>query len=213
MKKTIRVFLICEFSLQRDGFKQLLLENKEIKSIGEAQSKYMLKEQINDFNANLIIINLDDNEKELNELCKDIHNYFPEIPILLINNIDTNISLPEAIISGVRGILWKENTKEDLFHAIHMLNSGKLYFESPYNCKISCMVSGKLNPCEHKKTELSNRELEVLKLISKGMSFKEIGKILFISPRTVESHKNNIMEKLDIRNTAELLKYSIINNC
>jgi DNA-binding NarL/FixJ family response regulator len=124
------------------------------------------------------------------------------------------ISLAELIVSGVRGVIWEANSDTDLVDVIRCVASGSLFFEDPKNCRINCHMSTKI--CDNLKLDnlnhvLSEREMEVLKLISKGLSYKEIADQLFISSRTVESHKNNMMVKLNVKNKNELIRYAIEN--
>ena len=123
-------------------------------------------------------------------------------------------SLAELIVSGVRGVLWEENSEYDLSDVIRCVASGSLYFENPQNCRIDCHLSQKI--CDNLKVEdfnhlLSAREREVLGLIAKGFTYKEIASQLYISSRTVESHKNNILTKLNLRTKFELVRYAIEN--
>ena len=124
------------------------------------------------------------------------------------------ISLAELIVSGARGVIWKENSDDDLIEVIRCVASGSLYFEDPENCRINCHLSSKT--CNDLKeivlsSKLSVREIEILKLIALGLSYVGIGNRLNISNRTVESHKNNILAKLNLKNKNELIRYAIDN--
>jgi len=122
------------------------------------------------------------------------------------------ISLAELIVNGVRGVIWKDNSDDDLLEIIRCVAQGSLYFEDPDNCRVNCHLSNKT--CNNLKDialsqKLTDRENEILQLISKGSSYKKIAEQLCISHRTVESHKNNILTKLNLKNKSELIRFAI----
>ena len=119
--------------------------------------------------------------------------------------------LHHSISAGAQGYLLKEDADEELFSAIEMIQRGRIYI-SPFLSEESRedwakAVRGKWNPSFAES--LTSREREVLKLIAEGKSNKEIGSLLFISFRTVERHRANIMVKLNVKKTADLVKYAL----
>jgi len=213
--ETIKIVIACEFVLFRKGLRILIGIDERFEIVSEASNVDELENSIVQWNPNLIVVNLVSTNHSVNTLCKSIHDKFPKIPILLFLEEGVDISIPEAIVNGVRGIIWKENSKDELIEAIETLSHGGLFFENPDNCTMNCKLSHKIQkpqPPVNISNILSHREIEVLRLISKGLSYKNIAAQLFISPRTVESHKNKIMEKLQLSSTNEIIRYAIINN-
>ncbi|MBN1821165.1 MAG: response regulator transcription factor [Prolixibacteraceae bacterium] len=194
----------------------MLIEiDKRIQVINETNNIGDLFEVLQNRNTDLIVLNVKESQEQVNSICKNIHLKYPKIPILLfLDSCTIEVSIPEVVINGVRGIIWKENTKDELIEAIIRLSQGGLFFEDPENCRFNCHISQKLKKVQDVKNTdcLTIRELEVLKLIAEGLRYKDIADKLFISIRTVETHKNNIMKKLQFQNVNELIKYAIVNN-
>jgi DNA-binding NarL/FixJ family response regulator len=209
---TIHILIACEFVILRNGIKLLIEKEEGFKIIGEANDINDVFHLLHEATPDIVIINLNLEADSLDSLCKNVHDKYPKLPILLFMKDSMEISLAELIVSGVRGVIWEENSEDKLAEVIRCVASGNLYFEDPKNCRINCHLSHKI--CEIPKLDnlnhvLSEREHEILKLISNGLSYKEIAAQLFISSRTVESHKNNMMVKLNVKNKNELIRYAI----
>jgi len=136
----------------------------------------------------------------------------PEVRILVLTMHKDQEYLHQAITAGAEGYLLKEDADAELFSAIDRVRRGRIYV-SP---KLSEGVTEdwvKMSRGDHKPSfepeKLTTREREVVKLIAEGKSSKEVGDLLFISVRTVEHHRANIMEKLNLKNTADLVKYAV----
>ncbi len=211
----MKLLLLNEFALIQKGLALIIDQEPKFSIVGKALNTDELLRLVRKKDTDIIIINLSLPSANINSICKRIYSSHPKIPILLLLDCSTNINIPEAIVNGVRGIIWKENSEEELVEAIKKVGSGGLFFENPENCRLNCRVSEKLKKNKEDKNIkqiLSNREIEVLNLFADGLSYKEIANTLNISPRTVETHKNNIQSKLTISTTAELIRYAINNN-
>lgn len=180
----------------------------EAKNVSEIFS--MLQKRV----PQILIINLNLDSEPLNSLCINIQSKHPNLPVLLFIEETMQVSLAELIVNGVRGVIWKDNSGDDLLEIIRCVAKGSLYFADPENCKVNCHLSNKT--CNNLKhialhNTLTPREIEILQLISKGLSYKQIAEQLSISRRTVESHKYNILTKLSLKNKVELIRYAIDN--
>jgi DNA-binding NarL/FixJ family response regulator len=111
--------------------------------------------------------------------------------------------------AGALGYILKESNKTDLIEAVKSVASGKKYYSNEVSVTL---INSLMTGSQNKDKELSERELEVLTYIASGNTNNEIGEKLFISGRTVETHRRNILSKLDVKNTAEMIKYAIKNN-
>lgn len=212
--KKIHILIASDFSVFRMGIKSLLEKECTFSISGEANNLNEIFNKVSINVPDVIILNFDLQPDSLISLCHNIHLKYPKLPILIYLNEKMDVSIADLIISGVRGIIWKENNSNEFIEAIQCLANGGSFFEDPKNCKINCHMSHKL--CEHKDINhlielLTNREKDVLKLIGRGLAYKEIAKELEISSRTVESHKNHIMSKLHLINKYELIRFSIEN--
>jgi len=144
------------------------------------------------------------------EATREIKMIYPDMKVLILTMHKNKEYLYHAISAGAEGYLLKEDADTELFSAIKTIRQGGIYISPLLSEELTddlvqiCRGSGKpsFDP-------LTTREREVLKLIAEGKSNKEIANLLFISVRTVQCHRANIMEKLNLKKTADLVKYAI----
>ncbi|MEI8202240.1 MAG: response regulator transcription factor [Bacteroidota bacterium] len=213
--KKIKIILVDDHQIVRDGIKSLLTGLDDIEIIGEAaDSKELfgfIKQNVPD------IIVLDISLKGLSglEITKIISEEYPGIHVLILSMYTNEEYVYTAIKNGAKGYLPKNTTRKELVDAIHAINRGEEFFSEQISNIIlkSYIRSIKGNNPQSEKPEskLTQRETEILKYFAKGVTNQEIAEKLFISIRTVESHKNHIMQKLELKTTMDLLKFAIKN--
>ena len=148
------------------------------------------------------------------ELTKELSKSHPDIFILILSMYTHEDFVLNALKAGARGYLPKNTTRKELLNAIHTIISGEEYFNEQISKLImkSVVKSAKAEQNrEVGKDDLTKREIEIIKLFAEGLSNQDIADKLFISVRTVESHKNHIMQKLGLKNNIDLIKYCIRN--
>ena len=210
----IKVVIASEFSIFRKGVALLLEKEKQFVVAGEATGVNDIFKTVKESSADILIINLNVPIESINSLCQNIFEKFPKLPILLFMEQSFEFSVADLIISGVRGIIWKENSEDEFTQAIKSVAAGRSFFEDPQNCRINCHFSHRnceVGDQEKADSILTEREIEVLRLISSGFTYKEIAARLNISSRTVEAHKNHMITKLDLSNKNELVVYALEN--
>lgn len=179
--------------------------------IGDAESGEDAIKKVDDDVPDVVL--LDINMPGMNgiETAKQIISDYPDIKIIMLSMDVTQDHISEAIKAGVAGYLAKDTKKDLLAEAIRKVMGGEQYFGE----KVSQVIfkgfykqsKGERAASENK--DLSKREIEVLRQIASGLSNREIADKLFISIRTVDAHRNHIMQKLNIKSTAQLVKYAI----
>ena len=184
------------------GLKSLLNACDEMEVIAEGISPETLAMHLYHKTPDIILINMLHCNNAGIRTVKRIKKYFPDVPLLLITSKDFTDCFTDYINLGARGFVFSDDSVETLIESIKQLCIGKIYFQETQANNISL---------ENRKNILTDRELDVLKLFCNGLTYKEIGKTLYISPRTVESHKKNILVKLKISSTAEMVKYATRN--
>jgi DNA-binding NarL/FixJ family response regulator len=215
MQKKIKVTIVDDHGLLRQGMISLLQEAPDIEVIGSVSSG---EEAVNLPEASLPDVFLMDivmRGMTGIEATRWIKEQNPSIKVILISSEVSKDFIAAGIKSGIDGYLPKDIGKEDLLSAIRSVVKGDRYF----NEEVKSLVfqdfyqqkrEGKGLPVK-RSNELTKRENEVLALIAGGKSLKQIADDLFISVKTVESHKLNIQDKLGLANTAQLVKYAIEN--
>ncbi len=164
-------------------------------------------------NANIIITDIEI-KRSGPDAIKFLHNKFPHIKILILTNRIKEVEIFSSLKAGATAFIDKKTTDAKQLHqALKATSESEEFFSEPVaNLIIQNYVKNIRQGeeiSEKKPRNLTRREIQILKLISEGLTNKQIADGLFISVRTVETHKNNIMQKLGLKNTAELIKFAI----
>jgi DNA-binding NarL/FixJ family response regulator len=200
-----RIVLADDHSLLREAIKKSIAEIPDLRVVGEAGDGLELLELLKRSVPDLII--LDISMPRFNGIlaAAEIKKRYPTVKILILTMIKIRELLHRALKIGVNGYLLKENVFSDLIAAIRTIQKGGTYLSSLISDQIAEIMADKNKP----ETPLTKREFSVLQLLSEGKSSREIAELLFISIHTVNSHRSNIMRKLNLRKTADLVKYAI----
>lgn len=216
MKDKIKVAIIDDHRLLRQGIHSMLDGVDEIEIVGTAASGEEAVTLLSTVSPQLFLMDIVMRGMTGIEATRWIKEQSPATKVILISSEVSKEYIGAGIKAGANGYLPKDCSRETLIEAIHTVCDGKNYF-SP---EITALVfqdfylkekEGKGLP-RKKTTELSKREEEVLVHIASGKSLREIADELFISVKTVETHKQHIQEKLGLKNTAQLVKYAIEKN-
>lgn len=215
MNNAIDLIIVDDHQIVIDGLRAMLLLNKSFKIIGTAQSATQLWELLQQKKPRVLLLDINLPEMSGIEIAKEIliHQQLDLYVLILTGNTERKYIL-EAVEVGVHGFLPKESPKEELIKAIQMVARGEYYFGQSIAPIVYEAFARQRSGKEIMTTPavLTERELEVMKGFANGQTYKEIGADLFISPRTVETHKKNIFRKLQFENQADLIKYAIKND-
>ncbi|KFF15681.1 response regulator transcription factor [Flavobacterium hydatis] len=215
MKTTVKIILVDDEILFRKGILFLLEREENLEVIFEASDGTELISFLERSSDQPDIIIIDLKMPILNgvESTKIIHRKFPEVKVIALTSYDTKSFVANMIQVGAVSYLIKNATPKDLIFTINEVNTRGYY----YNDRVLKIIheiakAGKNTRCNLDTNFLSTREIEVLRLICLQKSTAEIAEELFISPRTVEGHRNNLLLKTESRNTAGLVVYAIQND-
>ena len=211
----IKTLLVDDHRILRDGIASILASLPDIEVVGGLGSGEELINEFDRFNPDVILMDIvmqGMNGLEATRWVKEQGN----CKVIIISSEIKKDFISLGIKCGIDGYLPKNVDKDTLIAAIRTVHSGGKFFnEAISNLIFEDFYKGQQgNEGKPKKLspDLTKRENEVLKLISSGKNNQEVADMLFISTKTVETHKANILEKLGLRNTAELVKYAIKNN-
>ena len=210
----IKIILTDDHQIVRDCIKAMLSDMPGIQIIAQAGSGKELFDLLRTNNADVIILDIELPDMSGIDICRQIVAVYPEIRILILSMYTGEEFIFKAISEGAKGYLPKNTNREELVEAIRAVAENREYF-SPVISEImlkSYIQKAKSKNADYRDmTELSKREIEVLRMLAEGYPNTEIAEKLFISIRTVESHKSHIMQKLEIHTTVELVKFAIRN--
>ncbi|MBP1731451.1 MAG: DNA-binding response regulator [Deltaproteobacteria bacterium] len=198
--------------LVRQGLKRILGGTKDLEVIGEAGDGLELLDLVNHSDPDMIILDVSMPKLRGIEAIHEIRTMRPEVSILMLTMHKDKEYLYLALSAGAKGYLLKEDADRDLFSAIQRIRQGKTYVSPNLSEELfdDLVQIGKGEGKPFSEIDpLTTREREVVKLIAEGKSSKEIADLLSISARTVDSHRANIMEKLNLKKAADLVKYAI----
>jgi DNA-binding NarL/FixJ family response regulator len=214
MENMVNIILADDHKIIRDGIKAFLRDDSEIKVVGEASNGNELLQTLNEVKPDVVLMDINMPEMDGFEATKAIKAQFPDVKVLILSMLDHEKYVQKMMDAGAMGYTLKNTGKDELLYAIKMVAEGNkfictdvaLSFLNKLQHNAPAIVT---QPFGKKASDLSAREIEVLKLIAEGMTNAEIADKLFTSKRTIESHRQNIIEKTQVKNTAALIKYAL----
>ncbi|MFA9390015.1 MAG: DNA-binding response regulator [Prolixibacteraceae bacterium] len=212
----INIGIFDEHRLSLDGASKLLSDVEELKVAFICDEKVQLKAKMKSNPIHLLLLSMYDcSIKSLNLIVQLAVNY-PKTKILIISIINSEEMILKTIKAGAKGFLGKESDFNDLIEAIFTLRNGHDYYsKSITHLLLNRYIKNLKEDDVTQKSELStlsSRQVEIVKFWGNSFTNQEIADKLFISVRTVESHKNHIMQKLNLKSTVDLVKFGIKNN-
>ncbi|WP_372648714.1 LuxR C-terminal-related transcriptional regulator [Draconibacterium sp.] len=208
-----RIAILEQFNLFGSGIKSILEEADQFNVVIQADSVNKLLAGKGMEKPDVIIFDIIHDDNSGIKVLKRINRTFTGVPVLLIVSNHYADCFEEYIRLGVKGFIFHNSSGKELIKAIKKLKNGEEYFAMKvWDIFRSTIRARKAKAKNIESNKLTEREMTVLKLFTKGLSYKEIGVDLNISPRTVETHKRNILAKLKIRSTADMIKYAYRNN-
>jgi DNA-binding NarL/FixJ family response regulator len=211
----INVLVVDDHKIVRDGILSLLQDEPDILVISQAENGKDALEKIPKVSPHLVLIDISMPVMNGIDCAREITKKYPEIKVLALTMLNELEHIKNMLSAGAMGYLLKNSGKEELVTAIKTVIAGQNYFSTEVKDMIMMeMVKKKSSPGKiiGEKVPLTSRELDVLELILKEFTNQEIAVKLFISVRTVDAHRRNLLEKTGARNTAGLVKFALENH-
>ncbi len=207
------ILLADDHVMFRRGIRRIIQSIPDVEVVGEASDGFELLELLKKSKPDLVVMDISMPYLRGLEATREIKLISPEIKVLILTMHKDKEYLFHALTAGAEGYLLKEDADSELLTAIATLRKGGTYISPLLSPQLADLFLEKSRPGGEQMTapaeHLTVREREILKLIAEGKSSREIGELLFISSRTVQHHRANIMRKLNIKKTADLVKYAI----
>lgn len=204
------VMIVDDHPLVRQGIRALLDKEKDLAVSGEAESAAEALAVMETCVPDIAIVDLTLKESSGLELIKDVRIRFPNVLILVVSMRDEGLYAERVLRAGARGYITKEEGPEKIVEGLHKVLQGHIYVSDKMASKVmSKIVTGGFTQENNPIALLTDRELAVFELIGKGMPTREIARHLHISPRTVDSHREHIKDKLKLGSGTELLQQAI----
>ena len=209
----IRVLIVDDHALFRRGLQMVLESEADIEVVGEASDGHEAVERAETSTPDVVLMDVRMPRRTGIEATRTIKDTLPSTKILMLTISDEEADLYEAIKAGASGYLLKEISIEEVAGAVRKVNEGHSLISPSMASKLltefASMVKRRDERASVPGPRLTDRELEVLKLVAKGMNNRDIGQELFISENTVKNHVRNILEKLHLHSRMEAVVYAV----
>ncbi len=209
MMKPYQIILTDDHKMFRQGVRKIIDETDDLEVIGEANDGLELLELLKKLSPQMVILDISMPKMRGVEATREIKIIDPGIKILILTMHRNKELLYHCFSAGAEGYLLKEDTDTELFSAVDAIRRGRSYVSPILSLDLADDLTRIYSGRQHPLERLTLREREVLKLISEGKSRKEIAESLYISVHTVGHHRTNILRKLNMKKTADLVKYAV----
>ncbi len=205
-----RIYIVDDHPLMRKGLAMTIEKEMGFEVCGQADSAEKALSEILNTKPDAVVVDISLPGMNGIELVKNILHQRSDLKILIVSRHDEELYAERALRAGAKGYLMKLEAAETLITALRQILNGGIYLSDKIGAKmIMKLASGNVSKSDNPLDQLSDRELEVFELTGKGLSTKDIGQKLHISVKTVESHRANIKDKLQLDTANELMRHAV----
>lgn len=206
----IKIFVADDHSLIREGIKNLVGLESDLKIVGETADPFTVCDRIRETNPDIILLDISMPGKSGLDVLKEVKQILPDVKVLIMSMLPEDQFAKRTLKAGASGYITKDSLPDEILTAIRRVASGRKY--------VSEFLAEKLANDLYDHTEkqpheiLSDREFQILKMIASGKSQSDISDELAISVSTVNTYRSRILEKLNFKSNADIIRYAIQNN-
>ncbi len=205
-----RILIVDDHPIARQGLRLLIESAVDLTVCGEAADADAAMDAVVTLKPDLAIVDLSLHGKPGLELIKDIKARQEDLPMLVLSMHDERLYAERALRAGARGYIMKEEATDKIIQAIRRILAGEIYVSDTIAARVlRQLANGGNQPLKSSLDLLSDRELEVFQLIGQGKPMREIARILHLSTKTIEAHREHVKEKLNMASSNELLRFAI----
>ncbi|MBC8275278.1 MAG: response regulator transcription factor [Chloroflexi bacterium] len=205
----IRVLLADEKEVFREGLARLLEEQEHIEVVSRCSNGKQAIEKVKETEPDVVLIGSNISDCSGNEATREIKGSFPEVQVAILTDSENEQELFSAIESGATGYLLKDMKVDDLVRSVALIGKGEVIVSPPLGEKLVGKFASMRQKEPERQTGLTQQELEIVKLLVKGATNKEIAETLFITENTAKVHLKNILGKLGLRNRQQVVAYAV----
>lgn len=201
----LKIYIVDDHQMLIDGLKALLSDEPHISLVGESTSAKVALKEVAEYRPDIVLTDINMPEMDGIELTREIKKQQPEVKMIALSMYGERETISDMLKAGVSAYILKNTGKQELLKAIDKVASGGTFFSD----EVSAEMMRTYPEQAAKEISLSQREIEVIELIAKEYTNARIAEALFISERTVETHRKNIFRKTDTKSVIGLLKYCV----
>ena len=207
----IKVFLVDDHAIVRDGLRMILEAQEGIAVVGEATEGRQAVSRVKELKPDIVVMDIAMPGLDGIEATRQIMESCPRVKVVILSMHSSTEHISRALRAGVLGYLLKESAGREVVTAVKTVHMGRRYLcQKISECLIDDYIEAqKTIPVKSPLARLSPREREILQLVAEGKTTKEIGQMLYLSPKTIETYRSRLMEKLGIKDIPGLVKFAI----
>jgi DNA-binding NarL/FixJ family response regulator len=212
MSQSKSILLVDDHSLFREGLKMIIRRDSRFTVVAEAKNAEEGIRTALRVKPDLVLLDISLPDRSGIDLAREIRSKLPDARIIMVSMFSRPDLVTEAVEAGAAGFVNKSSSPDALLHGIRTVADGQFYLDGTVSQEL-LVVLGEKGSTAHRVTNseygrLSSREQEVLRMIAEGIPARDIAKRLFISVKTVENHRSNILHKLELKTTVDLVRYA-----
>ena len=213
MSGSIKIYIVDDHRMLIDGLKALLNNEVLFKIVGQSLSAETALEEIPKLNPDVLLTDINMPGMDGIELTRSIKKILPELKVIALSMFNERATISDMLEAGVSGYILKNTGKDELVAALLKVSNGGMYFSNEVSDEMMRSISEKGKSSDDKKNaiQLTTRETEIVQLIAQELSNAMIAEQLFISERTVETHRKNIFRKTETKSIVGLIKWAFEN--
>ena len=209
-KRKRRVLIVDDHPIVRQGLRRVMENEDDLVVCGEAESARDARTAIKELHPDVVIADISLKQGDGIELVRDVRAHHPTLPILVLSMHDETIYAERMLSAGANGYIMKQAASDQFLASVRRVLDGGIYVSEAVGTNmIQKFAAGGAYISANPIDRLSNRELQILHMIGKGMSTRETAQSLNLSIKTIESHRAHIKEKLNLKNATELVQHAI----
>ena len=202
-----KVFVADDHAVVREGIKQIITETADMVVAGEAVNGWEVLEKVRSGDYDVIVLDISMPGKNGMQTLKELKRERPGVPVIILSMHPEEQYAVRALKAGAFGYITKESATDELIEALKRVLRGRKYISSTIAERLVSAIESGSEEFLHEK--LSDRELEVLCLLASGKKVNQIGQELFLSAKTISTYRSRILQKMDMKTIAELIRYAI----
>lgn len=204
-----RVLIVDDHPIVRQGLKRMIEVECDLTVCGEAAGESQARRAIRELHPDIVIVDLSLEEGDGLELVRDVHAHHPDLPMLVLSMHDETIYAERLLAEGASGYIMKQAASEQLLRALRVVLAGETYLSVALTESLQARGYSQASAVADPVARLSNRELQVLNLVGRGNSSRDVARDLALSVKTIESHRQSIKRKLNFSTNGQLLQFAM----
>lgn len=206
----IKILIADDHPIVRKGLKEIIEETSDMKVIGEASTGQEVLEKVFKTEFDVVLLDISMPGKSGLDILKELKNHRSKLTVLVLSMHPEEQYAVQVFKAGASGYLTKESAPDELLTALRKVSKGGKYVSSSLAEKLAYALDRDVEKAPHEI--LSAREYEVMRKIASGKTVTDIARELFLSPKTISTYRTRILEKMNMKNNAELIRYAIKNH-